>query len=348
MNVFAPILRLVTATMPRDNLLNSACLELFEFLRKENVRTLITGLVRDYRPILENISYVDTFHLLIRRYDIWMNQALGGIEGGVFGSEDDSGKGSEIGGSHARANGAPGHGTGWSGLRGWSGVRDLEAEQEEYFNTSDDEDELLSSTPSSVRPSTSGVATHGGIIRSALGSSKPLVDYPEDDDDDDVDVDEEAVDMKARPPPSTPSTPPTSSSRDGRSPSPLSSHQLPPITGDGVLPSQPLPLEKIKEKRRREEDDEDELGKLTLTKRRSSMNMGKGFGGHILGGKDRESEGGPTNTLRRKKSFLGGKEVGGLASGKKIAITLGLGGKGKAKEKEKETEKEKVKEASGR
>lgn len=41
-NLFEPILNVVLETMPRDNLLNSACLEFFEFIRR--VRIAVTWL----------------------------------------------------------------------------------------------------------------------------------------------------------------------------------------------------------------------------------------------------------------------------------------------------------------
>ena len=39
-NLLEPILDIVIDTMPRDNLLNSACLELFEFVRKVSCNVL--------------------------------------------------------------------------------------------------------------------------------------------------------------------------------------------------------------------------------------------------------------------------------------------------------------------
>ena len=55
--------------MPRDNLLNSACLELFEFIKRENIKMLVQHLVETYREKLQGITYVDTFQNLILRYD---------------------------------------------------------------------------------------------------------------------------------------------------------------------------------------------------------------------------------------------------------------------------------------
>ena len=49
--LFEPILNLVVETMPKDNLLNSACLEFFEFIRRENLKHIITHLAESYREV---------------------------------------------------------------------------------------------------------------------------------------------------------------------------------------------------------------------------------------------------------------------------------------------------------
>lgn len=67
--LFEPILNLVVETMPKDNLLNSACLELFEFIKRENLKHIITHLVESYRRVMETITYVDTFKELIVKYE---------------------------------------------------------------------------------------------------------------------------------------------------------------------------------------------------------------------------------------------------------------------------------------
>lgn len=54
--LFAPILNVVYETMPRDNLLNSVCLELFELIKRENIKPLIAHLVDTYRTKLEEIT----------------------------------------------------------------------------------------------------------------------------------------------------------------------------------------------------------------------------------------------------------------------------------------------------
>lgn len=123
-NTFDLILDIVYETMPRDNLLNSACLELFEFIKRENIKPFILHVVEKYREKLENITYVNTFQSLILRYD----QMQG------YGAEADSALFSQDEGSTPRR--VP-----LNGQR-WQGVKEMDAAEEEYFNTSDDEEDV--------------------------------------------------------------------------------------------------------------------------------------------------------------------------------------------------------------
>ena len=53
----------------RNNLLNSAILELFDFIRKENMKTLIHHVVENYFPWVADVDYVDTFKQLRLKYE---------------------------------------------------------------------------------------------------------------------------------------------------------------------------------------------------------------------------------------------------------------------------------------
>ena len=108
----------------------------------------------------------------------------------------------------------------------------MDATEEEYFNTSDDEDEGDQVKHNKLRPTPAAI--------------KRLVDYPDDE--------EEAMDVKLQADAMEPDKPPETST--GKAPSTPPSSQSPP--------------ERLSEKRRREEDEDDELGKLSHTKRRSS------------------------------------------------------------------------------
>ena len=282
--------------MPRDNLLNSACLELFEFIKREDLKPLILHLVETCGPRLKEITYVDTFQNLIRRYD--QLQGFNPDADTTLFSNDNT----------PTTNRTPNV----NGNR-WSGVKDMDATEEAYFNTSDDEeDENTSPRPKKLRSSSGGGRDH--VLTNGVTSSpmlKSLVDYPDDEDDLDA--------MDTRPSTTTsqiltPSTSSTDSIQPKLSPSPM---------------LQTPPPERLSEKRRREEDnDEDELGKLSTTSKRrnsgssvSSTGSAASNGGGVGG-----------NTLKRKKPFISkrdsvdtGKE-GGDVKVKKIEISLG--GKG--------------------
>lgn len=234
--LFEPILDIVYETMPRDNLLNSACLELFEFIKRENMKPLVLHIVENYRERLEQITYVDTFSTLILRYDQYRQGYNPDVDTPLFGQDGDT--------SPARPK--------LMENPRWQGSKEMDPTEEAYFNTSDDEDDLPLKR------------------RTSNGTSpllKPLVDYPDDD--------EDVMDTKAAPPgtpPGTGSPSPYSLKGDPYSSSSLTSS--PPSPSPSSTPSLPTPRtppERLTEKRRREEDEEeDELGKLTLSKRRTS------------------------------------------------------------------------------
>ncbi|CAF1223023.1 unnamed protein product, partial [Rotaria sordida] len=61
-NLFASIVDAYKANKRRYNLLNSAMIELFEFIRQENIKTLINYFVENFYSDFESINYVKTFH----------------------------------------------------------------------------------------------------------------------------------------------------------------------------------------------------------------------------------------------------------------------------------------------
>ena len=64
-----PVLEVLIETMPRDNLLSSACLDLFEHIKKENMKDLVKHLVVNHREQLTSLSYMTTFRDILLRYD---------------------------------------------------------------------------------------------------------------------------------------------------------------------------------------------------------------------------------------------------------------------------------------
>jgi len=66
-NLFDPIIEVFKENGAKYNLLNSAIIELFEFIRKENVKPLIQHVVERYGDFFKTVEYVDTFkHLLLK------------------------------------------------------------------------------------------------------------------------------------------------------------------------------------------------------------------------------------------------------------------------------------------
>jgi protein phosphatase-4 regulatory subunit 3 len=210
--VLGPVLEVLIETMPRDNLLSSASLELFEYIKRENLKELIKHLVVNHRDRLLSLSDMQTFRDIVLRYD--QTQGYTSNMDYYIEVEDDLGR-------KPPPN---------SRLMDQIPVDPVE---EEYWNTSDPEDEA----EQQGRTGEKTPATNGST------PSKPLVDYPSDEEAD------EAVDAEAE----------RQSKEDSSA------------VDDSVPSSTVPPPERLSEKRRREEDDEeDELGKLMQNKRRNS------------------------------------------------------------------------------
>ncbi|KAL5119333.1 Platinum sensitivity protein [Pleosporales sp. CAS-2024a] len=277
--LFDPILRILFATMPRDNLLNSACLELFEFIRRENIKMIVQHVVETYRERLQDITYVDTFQNLILRYDQMHEPATTQELDHSFTSVDTD---TPLIRHHAVVNGGKwGH-----------GLKDVDADEEAYFNASDDEDDAI---PMSGKPGLNGASP-----------VRPLVNYPDDDaDDDDDDVDMLGADIL----PSAQKLVAATQPPDDESASPKAA-----AVGS--------PPERISEKRRREEDEEDELlasiSTSTGPKRRASTASNASTG--------------TLRSLRRKSPNINsGKDGGGGPKKISLSLPLksvGEGGEG--------------------
>ncbi|KAH0565012.1 hypothetical protein GP486_001597 [Trichoglossum hirsutum] len=254
--LFEPILDIVYETMPRDNLLNSACLEFFEFIKRENLKPLITHLVENYRNKIKNITYVDTFQALILRYD--QMQGYNPVEQALLDHSVDATVTQEINPSSSRT--VP------NGGQRWRGVKEMDAAEEEYFDRLDDEDEAVGPAKA--------LAPANSTANGAMSVSKRLVDYP-DDDDDTMDTQEDQLTTEK------PKQPDSCVVGLGDA-----SSVLPVTPKSNILLSQTSPPERLSEKRRREEEDEDELGKLSQSKKRSSGpsagNPGTTSGGSVL------------------------------------------------------------------
>jgi protein phosphatase 4 regulatory subunit 3 len=68
-NLFGPIVEVFLQYEGRYNLINSAVLELFAFLRKENIKILIAYFVQNFYDRVKHIKYVDVFDQLKAKYE---------------------------------------------------------------------------------------------------------------------------------------------------------------------------------------------------------------------------------------------------------------------------------------
>ena len=279
-SLFDPILGIVEETMPRDNLLNSACLELFEYIKREGVKQLIMHMVENYRDRLMRISYVNTFQALVLKYD----QLTSGypLANGV----DDSTLTTNEGTPHQMAN----------GRQSFAGLKEMDGDEEAYFNTDDDieDDEGL---PTVVKHS----------MVNGASPVRPLVSYPDDDEED-----EDGIDILASSPDPMKEKKSSSSSSDDQRPftDPMEESQVEPMDEDTTSPTgtledesprgrnrMPVPIagspgtqqsppELLAMKRRREEEDDDELGKMMggPKRRNSSASLSSKLAQHQIDG----------------------------------------------------------------
>ena len=148
---FEPVVVQLLKNRTRDNLLHSAILELFEFIRKENVKSLVAHLAETYKAMLSPLDHVDIFKGLLLRYD--QNEEYRHMTGGGGGGGAATTAGYPASAT-ANAGGAePLGAAGGGGLSRqrtgstmpWAGGgrRSFPDEDDDsaYFNASDDEEE---------------------------------------------------------------------------------------------------------------------------------------------------------------------------------------------------------------
>uniref|UniRef100_A0A4W3GPC6 Protein phosphatase 4 regulatory subunit 3C n=1 Tax=Callorhinchus milii TaxID=7868 RepID=A0A4W3GPC6_CALMI len=82
-NLFEPVINAFLDNGTRYNLLNSAIIELFEFIRVEDIKSLTSHIVDNFYKALEHVEYVQTFKGLKLRYeqerDRLQNQKLNSV-----------------------------------------------------------------------------------------------------------------------------------------------------------------------------------------------------------------------------------------------------------------------------
>lgn len=240
--LFEPILNIVYETMPRDNLLNSACIELFEYIKRENIKQLIVHLVEHYRERLLGITYVNTFQNLLHKYEALQAPYQPGGDDS-FTTQEGTPQRTTINGQH------------------YNGLREADADEEAYFNADDDmdgEDDDDNGLPTTAKVN----------LPNGASPLRPLVSYPDDE--------EDTMDILASSPDQLKDKKSSSSNSDPNSAdavlegfevdSPQEAQRgrdRKPRPLDGSPGMQQSPPESVASKRRREDDEEDdELGKL--------------------------------------------------------------------------------------
>ncbi|XP_058906599.1 protein PPP4R3C [Kogia breviceps] len=75
--LFKPVVKALLDNGTRYNMLNSAIIELFRYIRVENIKSLVAHIVEEFYETLESIEYVQTFKELKIKYEQekdWQNQ----------------------------------------------------------------------------------------------------------------------------------------------------------------------------------------------------------------------------------------------------------------------------------
>ena len=154
----APVFALFKANGARDNLISSAVIDLVEFVRTENVKSLVEHMM-SFRPSFEGIDYVTTFEQLSLMYD----------QNTVSSRDVDEGLG---------GGGVKGGGGGGKAAAEWRKARELD-DEEAYFAPGDDDEMTGAAEQHSPDGGGSGLSAGAGgvggtlmgarVVESALG-----------------------------------------------------------------------------------------------------------------------------------------------------------------------------------
>jgi len=77
-NIFEATIRVLLDTNGQDCLLNSACLDLLEYIRKENIKMLVNHLITQFGTVLDTITYITTCQQLREKHKENMKEAASG------------------------------------------------------------------------------------------------------------------------------------------------------------------------------------------------------------------------------------------------------------------------------
>lgn len=68
-NLFAPIVEALKQNNGRYNLLDSAIIEVFEFIKSEEIKSLNVYIIEKFGKFLDTVEYVGTFKALRHQYE---------------------------------------------------------------------------------------------------------------------------------------------------------------------------------------------------------------------------------------------------------------------------------------
>ncbi|KAK5579034.1 hypothetical protein RB653_008712 [Dictyostelium firmibasis] len=195
-NLFEPIIEVFKSNISRYNLLNSAIIELFQYIYKEEIRDLIVFLVERYRELFESVTYTDVLKQLILKYEQIKDSSFESPETSCNNNDSSNDIDKPIIGNNKINHNYQ------------RTQREIDEEEEEaYFNRDDDsddeddEDELI---PISFNNNKQICTNNENIEKNnenngnnGNGSSHiKFVDYEEDEDDDEINRSTEADDIQ--------------------------------------------------------------------------------------------------------------------------------------------------------
>ncbi|KAG6433641.1 hypothetical protein SASPL_105256 [Salvia splendens] len=149
-NLFKPIIDAFVANGDRYNLLNSAVLELFEYIRKENLKVLLRYLVDTFWDQLEKFETLSSIHALKVKYEQSL-ESVGMVSTGTLLDQ-----------------------------RKRLDERALDREEEDYYNEDSDEEDSATTNRRKFQPP---VLVNGLALENTSPRSGGLVDYDDDEDD---------------------------------------------------------------------------------------------------------------------------------------------------------------------
>ncbi|KAL7753976.1 Platinum sensitivity protein [Sorochytrium milnesiophthora] len=190
-NLLEPVVEALIRTENRYTLINSACIQLFEFIKSENIKTLVMYCAPRFQQHFEPITYVSTFRDLLLRYQQHIDRSMSEEDDG---SEHDNVTES----SSSQPSGAPG--------AQWGSAR--EREEEDYFSRDDDGDDNDDGSTPAPTESKNGDTDSSGHSPASAPAAADSTSTPERAEADQA-IEGDAADARTSPAPA-PDQPPQS------------------------------------------------------------------------------------------------------------------------------------------